>query len=125
MVIEDIDLIVPNRAHAQSGLLQEFLLALDGAMTSHGGVVTVATTNAVDAIDDAAKRAARVDRILEVPKPTEEGRRKILRTDLDPLGPGIRRAIDVNRVAAATKATTGAELAELLSAWRCSTPTAT
>ncbi len=114
VVIEDIDLIVPNRAHAQSGLLQEFLLALDGAMTSHGGVVTVATTNAVDSIDDAAKRAARFDRILEVPKPTEEGRRKILKTYLDPLGAGVRASVDVQRVAALTEGATGAELRELV-----------
>jgi cell division protease FtsH len=114
VVIEDIDLIVPNRGHAQSGLLQEFLLALDGAMTSHGGVVTVATTNAVDSIDDAAKRAARFDRILEVPKPTEEGRRKILKTYIGPLGPAARNAVDIPRVAAATDGATGAELRELV-----------
>jgi hypothetical protein len=114
VVIEDIDLVVPNRANAHSGLLQEFLLALDGAMTAHAGVVTVATTNAVESIDDAAKRAARFDRILEVPHPTEEGRRRILQSYLAPLGPSVVAAVDVARVAAATDGSTGAELRELV-----------
>jgi hypothetical protein len=114
VVIEDIDLVVPNRHHASTGLLQEFLLALDGAMTAHSGVVTIATTNAVDAIDEAAKRAARFDRILEVPRPTEEGRRRILRSYLEPLGPDVLDAVDVARVAAATDGATGAELRELV-----------
>jgi cell division protease FtsH len=114
VVIEDIDLVVPNRGHAHSGLLQEFLLALDGAMTAHAGVVTVATTNAVESIDDAAKRAARFDRILEVPAPTEEGRRRILQSYLAPLGADVLAAVDVTRVAAVTDGATGAELRELV-----------
>ena len=55
VVLEDIDLIVGDRTGgAPSHELVEFLLAVDGAVTPHTGVVTIATTNDAKAIDPAA-----------------------------------------------------------------------
>jgi hypothetical protein len=75
-------------------------------------VVTVATTNDPSAIDAAAKRAARFDRLVEVPPPDTAGRAAILTRYLRGLpGPAD---VNVRRVAAATDGATGADLNELV-----------
>ena len=112
VVMEDIDLVVADRHRGGRSTqpLIDFLLALDGAISRHRGVVTVATTNDPDSIDAAAKRAARFDRVVEVPPPDAAGRAAILTRYLRHL-PG---SVDVIRVAAATDGATGAELRELV-----------
>ena len=114
VVMEDIDLVVADRHRGamSTGPLVDFLLALDGAVSNHRGVVTVATTNDPSAIDAAAKRAARFDRLVEVPPPDAPGRAAILTRYLRSL-PGAA-AVDVARVAAATDGATGADLRELV-----------
>jgi ATP-dependent 26S proteasome regulatory subunit len=114
VVMEDIDLVVADRHRGSmsTGPLVDFLLALDGAVSRHRGVVTVATTNDPAAIDAAAKRAARFDRLVEVPPPDAVGRAAILTRYLRSL-PGSAD-IDVARVAAATDGATGADLRELV-----------
>jgi cell division protease FtsH len=110
VVLEDIDLVVGNRRSGRSGGLHDFLTALDGVMSNHDGIVTVATTNDVKALDDAAVRAARFDRIIEIPLPDVGLRASILRRYLGPLG----GAIDIGAVAAATDGASGAALRELV-----------
>jgi ATPase family associated with various cellular activities (AAA) len=85
VLLEDLDLIAGNRQQDKSAL-RELLTVLDGLMTTHKGVVTVASTNEIESIDAAAKRAARFDEILEVPYPDQKGRRQILDTYLRRLG---------------------------------------
>jgi ATP-dependent 26S proteasome regulatory subunit len=79
-------------------------------MSSHDGIVTIATTNDVKALDDAAVRAARFDRIIEIPLPDAGLRASILRRYLGTLGD----AIEVNAVATATDGASGAALRELV-----------
>lgn len=111
VVLEDIDLVVGHReAGAGEGLLN-FLLALDGAVCDHEGVVTIATTNDVRAIDEAAKRSARFDRVLSLPPPDAAGRAGILRRYLKVLD----APVDLERVSAETDGLTGADLRELVS----------
>jgi cell division protease FtsH len=110
VVLEDIDLVVGNRRSGRSGGLHDFLTALDGVMSNHDGIVTVATTNDVKALDDAAVRAARFDRIIEIPLPDAGLRASILRRYLGTL----RDAIDIGAVAAATDGASGAALRELV-----------
>ncbi len=110
MVLEDLDLVVGNRRSGRDGGLHEFLTALDGAMTNHDGVVTVATTNDIKALDDAAIRAARFDRIIEIPLPDAGLRASILRRYLGELADGI----DVVAVAGLTDGASGAALRELV-----------
>ena len=86
VLLEDLDLIAGNRQSGDNTALRELLTVLDGLMTTHKGVVTVASTNDIDSIDAAARRAARFDEILEVPHPDRIGRRKILDTYLRRLG---------------------------------------
>lgn len=94
--------------------LNDFLLALDGAMSRHAGVVTVATTNDVSAIDPAARRASRFDCVVTVGLPDRRARTQILRRLLDRLGQD-GAAVDAARVAAVTDGLTGADLRELVS----------
>ena len=95
-MLEDLDLVVGNRRVGRDGGgLHDFLTALDGVMSSHDGIVTIATTNDVRALDDAAVRAARFDRIIEIPLPDAGLRASILRRYLGTLGAGI----DVDAVA--------------------------
>ena len=110
MVLEDLDLVVGNRRSGRDGGLHEFLTALDGAMTNHDGVVTVATTNDIKALDDAAVRAARFDRIIEIPLPDAGLRASILRRYLG----GLTDGIDVVAVARLTDGASGAVLRELV-----------
>ena len=113
VVMEDIDLVVADRhrggGHSTEALV-DFLLALDGAITRHRGVVTVATTNDPAAIDAAAKRAARFDRVVDVPPPDAAGRAAILTRYLR----SVAGPVDAARVAAATDGATGADLRELV-----------
>lgn len=109
--MEDVDLVVGHRGRGDASALMDFLLALDGAMSRHTAVVTVATTNDADAIDAAAKRAARFDRVIEVPLPDRGARASILRRYLRTFAAGV----DVDRVAAVTDGATGADLRELAS----------
>ena len=105
---EDVD---ADRHRGEPGQpLVDFLLALDGATSNHQGVATVATTNDVVAIDAAAKRAARLDRIIHVPPPDTVGRAAILRRYLRHLATDV----DPEAVAAATDGATGADLREVV-----------
>jgi hypothetical protein len=109
VVMEDLDLVVADRhVEGRGKPLVDFLLALDGATSEHQGVATVATTNDVAAIDAAAKRSARFDRIVEVPPPDHAGRAAILRRYLR------GRDIDCDAVAAVTDGATGADLREVV-----------
>jgi cell division protease FtsH len=110
VVLEDLDLVVGTRRSGHDSGLHEFLTALDGVMSGHDGVVTIATTNDVKALDDAAVRAARFDRIIEIPLPNAELRAAILRRYLGELAAGI----DLRAVAGVTEGTSGASLRELV-----------
>jgi cell division protease FtsH len=111
VVMEDIDLVVGHRQGGGSDALLNFLLALDGAVSEHEGVVTIATTNDVRGIDDAARRSARFDRVVTVPPPDRAGRAGILARYLRSLDV----TVDLAAVTAATGGLTGADLRELVS----------
>jgi cell division protease FtsH len=102
---------VGHRHRGASEALNDFLLALDGGLPRHEGVVTVATTNDLHAIDQAAKRAARFDVVVSVGLPEARERAAILRRYLT----GIEHSVKVERVAAETNGASGADLRELVS----------
>lgn len=68
LFFEDFDLIAGNRHGSQPGdILGEFLSGLDGVDSSEG-IITIATTNDLKAIEPALKdRPNRIDCVLEVP----------------------------------------------------------
>ncbi len=112
VVLEDVDLLLADRHHRGGGaVLQNFLVALDGALGAGRGVVTLATTNDPAAIDPAARRSSRFDRVVEVPLPDAAARAAILArylagVDLD--------GVDARRVARATEGRSGADLRALV-----------
>lgn len=107
--LEDLDLIVGAREdRSDRWPLLDFLGVLDGLMTQHRGVVTVATTNDPAAVDAGVRRAARFDRVVMFPVPDEAARRTILDVYLS----RVDHDVDVERVARTTDGATGAELRE-------------
>ena len=107
--LDDIDLLAGDRRHGTSGPeLGEFLTHLDG-FTPPSAVVTVATTNDVNAIDSALLRPGRFDSVIEVRPPGRVEREAILHHYLDALG-----EFDASKVAVMTQGATGAELREIV-----------
>jgi SpoVK/Ycf46/Vps4 family AAA+-type ATPase len=78
VVLEDIDTIGLTRERGSNSFTSELLGQLDG-LEALEGVVTIATTNHADLIDDALKnRPSRFDRRLKIPMPNEDARMKML-----------------------------------------------
>ena len=73
LLLEDIDTlkITHDRDSAESGKIStgSLLNTLDGVATPHG-LITVMTTNRFDILDDAIKRAGRMDLVEELGYPT-------------------------------------------------------
>jgi cell division protease FtsH len=77
--LEDIDLIGEDRRSSKGPLLPVLLAELDG-IEECAEVVTIASTNFLDSIDDALKkRPSRFDRIIQLPLPSLEQRRGFVR----------------------------------------------
>src|SRR5689334_7183135 len=78
---DEIDSIVPVRGMGESAVTEkvvsQLLTELDGIESLHG-VVVLAATNRADMIDTALLRPGRFDKIILVPMPDKEGRKKIL-----------------------------------------------
>jgi ATP-dependent 26S proteasome regulatory subunit len=79
LIIEDIDFIAENRDESHNaGMVMELMNYMDG-LQDFSEIVTLATTNAEDKIEDAVKnRPGRFDRIIQVPKPNAALRRRML-----------------------------------------------
>jgi len=80
--IDELDAIAPARrtasSQADSRSVTQLLALLDGLHRSEG-VIVIGTTNRVDAIDPALRRAGRFDREVHFPTPDAAAREKILR----------------------------------------------
>jgi cell division protease FtsH len=110
VILEDLDLIAGDRYRARSKSLVDLLTSIDGFINATDGVITIATTNDPGALDEAATRAARFDRILEIPRPGLDARIAIWRRYLGQLSEGV----DVETLARATDGATGADIRELV-----------
>lgn len=113
--LDDIDLLVGDRRTGTANpALREFLAHLDG-FAPPSAVLTVATTNDLDAIDPAATRSGRFDSVIEIGPPDLAGRAEILGRYLGPLRvDGDGTDIDAVAVAAAVGEVTGADLREII-----------
>lgn len=79
VILEDVDNWGARRIGPAGRGLSEFLNALDGVGTGTASIVTLMTTNDLNILDDAAKRAGRVDVAIEVPRPGGQARASILK----------------------------------------------
>ena len=91
--------------------LNQLLSEMDG-FEPNQSVVIMAATNRPEILDKALLRPGRFDRQIQVPPPTEEGRRQILRihTRNVALGPDV----DLDRLAQITPGFTGADLSNVV-----------
>jgi transitional endoplasmic reticulum ATPase len=97
------------------------LTELDGIESLHG-VVVLAATNRADMIDTALLRPGRFDKIILVPLPDKEGRKKILEINIKEI-PVIRESmtngtknpdyVDIDKIAEVTDGMSGADVASI------------
>lgn len=83
LFFEDIDLFADDRSsYCSKTILGEILAQLDG-LESNDGLIFIATTNDLEAIDPAIReRPSRFDVVLHLGLPSREARRRILRQNL-------------------------------------------
>ena len=114
MIIEDIDTAgTVSRRFTDHPILGEYLQAMDG-MEPNDGIVIVATTNHTENIDPAiSDRPGRFDRIIEIPLPGANQRKKVLLNYLQKLDceEGIEET--VAKVAKSTDGLSGAWVREI------------
>ncbi len=110
VVLEDVDLVISDRRRGDTAALVDFLTSVDGMMSDKAGVFTIATTNHVEGLDPAAVRAARFDRIIEVPHPPVTGRRRIWERYLQ----GLDGPFDIAELARVTDGASGADIREIV-----------
>ena len=114
LFFDEIDAVGGSRGHGGGGgkvgdrVLAQLLTEMDG-VEGLQGVTVVAATNRPDMIDQALLRPGRLDRVVFVPLPDLETRRKILtvHTRSKPLC----QDVDLEAVAARTDGYSGAEIA--------------
>ncbi|MFC1817092.1 AAA family ATPase [Thermodesulfobacteriota bacterium] len=80
--IDEVDVIAIKRgesgSHSDTRIVTQLLSLMDG-LNKVDGIVIVATTNRIDAIDSAFRRPGRFDREFYISPPNEEGRLQILK----------------------------------------------
>jgi hypothetical protein len=108
--LEDLDFYASRRGGFLSGMLGELLAQMDG-LKNNDGIIVVATTNDVEAIEPALKdRPSRFDVVVEIGPPILEARRRILARWLSRL-PNAEQVQDW--AASASEGLSGAQVKEL------------
>ena len=123
---DEIDSIAPVRGiggetAVTERVVSQLLTELDGIESLHG-VVVLAATNRADMIDTALLRPGRFDKIVLVPMPDKDGRKKILEITTkdipvvrDSTTNGVKNAdyVDLDKIAEATDGMSGADVAAI------------
>lgn len=114
--IDEIDVIAPKRgetgSHSDTRLTSQLLSLMDG-ISNVDGIVVVATTNRIKALDIALRRPGRFDRELYIGPPDETGRLQILKIHTREM-PLSQSAVDyLPELANNTHGFVGADLMEL------------
>jgi transitional endoplasmic reticulum ATPase len=113
---DEFDSIAPSRGRhtSDSGVsekvLSQFLTELDGLEVKKD-IIVIAATNRPDILDPALIRPGRIDRILLVPAPNEEGREKIL--NIFTQGMPLTANIDLNALNKKLEGFSGADVETL------------
>src|SRR5574340_298427 len=123
---DEIDSIAPVRGvcgetAVTERVVSQLLTELDG-IESLRGVVVLAATNRADMIDTALLRPGRFDKIILVPLPDKEGRKKILEINTkeipvirEPKTNGMKNPdfVDIDKIAEETDGMSGADVASI------------
>ncbi|KAJ7147538.1 AAA family ATPase [Mycena crocata] len=114
---DEIDALASSRTSSDTesgssheGVLTSLLNEMDGVQELLG-VTVLAATNRPDAIDSALMRPGRLDRILYVGPPDQEGREEILRIRMKNMS--VSPDVDITQIARMTDGCSGAEITAL------------
>lgn len=112
--IDEIDAIAAKRTESKTSgdaevqrTMMQLLNEMDG-FDDRGDVRIIAATNRFDMLDRAILRPGRFDRLIEVPNPDEEGRKRILQ--IHTRGMNLSDDVDFNVLAAKTEGFSGAKI---------------
>ncbi len=115
--IDEIDAVAAKRTDSKTSgdaevqrTMMQLLSEMDG-FDDRGEVRIVAATNRFDMLDRAILRPGRFDRLIEVPKPNEEGRKRILRIHTQDMN--VADDVDFESLAADLDDYSGADIASL------------
>jgi transitional endoplasmic reticulum ATPase len=114
--IDELDAIAPSRRTASSNsdarAVTQLLALLDGLHRAEG-VMVIGTTNRIDAIDPALRRAGRFDREIYFPTPGPAEREQILRVQTREMPLDDRAAAAMSHISEQAHGFVGADLMEL------------
>jgi len=118
---DEIDSIAPIRGmgaetQVTERVVSQLLTELDGMQDMHG-VVVLAATNRADMIDPALLRPGRFDKIIQIPMPDKESRKRILEISTEDI-PIVKDAnspdyVNFGKLAEATDGFSGADVAAI------------
>ncbi|QSG14257.1 ATP-dependent 26S proteasome regulatory subunit [Halapricum desulfuricans] len=115
--IDEIDAIASKRTESKTSgdaevqrTMMQLLSEMDG-FEDRGEIRIIAATNRFDMLDRAILRPGRFDRLIEVPEPDREGRKRILEIHTQEMS--LDDGVDLATWAEETAGFTGAELASL------------
>ncbi|MFB6151095.1 MAG: proteasome-activating nucleotidase [Haloarculaceae archaeon] len=115
--IDEIDAIAAKRTESKTSgdaevqrTMMQLLSEMDG-FEDRGEVRIIAATNRFDMLDRAILRPGRFDRLIEVPKPDHEGRKRILEIHTEDVN--LADGVAFEELAGKTEGFSGAELASL------------
>ncbi len=110
--LDELDSIAPVRgagfdSHVTERVVSQLLTAMDG-LEELKEVIIIAATNRPDMVDPALLRPGRLDRLIYIQPPDEEGRKKIFEVHLR--GKPIGADVDVEELAKRTDGYVGADI---------------
>ncbi|WP_428326175.1 CDC48 family AAA ATPase [Nitrosopumilus sp.] len=112
---DEIDSIAPIRGAGgetavTERVVSQLLTELDGMENMHG-VIVLAATNRADMIDPALLRPGRFDKIIQVPNPDKDSRKRILEINAEkiPMGDDV----DMDKIAEITDGMSGADTSSI------------
>ena len=112
--IDEIDAIGKKRSDSESGsgdgLLNHLLQLMDGVVKTEG-LYIIAATNRPELVDDALKRAGRLNRVIEIPNPDESSRRRLFELYFATMQ--LAGDIQLDALATATAGNSAADIKEI------------
>ncbi|MCW3133467.1 MAG: CDC48 family AAA ATPase [Methanophagales archaeon] len=114
--LDEIDSIAPVRgrgydSHVTERVVSQMLTAMDG-LEELKDVIIIAATNRPDMVDPALLRPGRLDRLIYIPPPDKEERKKIFEVHLR--GKPLGEDVDIEELAKRTDGYVGADIAGIV-----------
>jgi transitional endoplasmic reticulum ATPase len=112
--IDEIDSLAKNRAEGNAqhsdNLLNHLLQLIDGVV-SHEGIYIIGATNRADLVDPALKRGGRLNKVIEIPLPSQAARERLFSMFINKLP--ISHVVDIERLARQTEGFCAADIKEI------------